>query len=154
MPHPAKAEFVKGTRSCSIVELVRRGPVGPPTWAEMSGVRDRDPIPGRPHFSSTRRTVRPGQDATRPEIAAFLMEFLELGPARIPQSALEPRVRQLCTMLGWRKFVGKARFIACDIAPMKQRGAPNVEERKRIDAWLLAMKKKCRDLQDELKTDI
>jgi predicted nucleic acid-binding Zn ribbon protein len=156
MPQTAKAEFVKGTRVGATLEQMRRGPVGPPSWAKLRGVRDRDLTPGHPYFCSARLTMRPGRNATRAEVEVFLVEFLELGAARIPQAALEPKVRELCLMLGWRKLVGKARFIARDIQPKatKKRGATSVQERRTIDAWIVSMKEKCGRLKDELDSGV
>lgn len=156
MQEIAKAKFVLIPRASSVLEQIRRGPVGPPTWAELSGEGAHDLKPGRRYFPNKRRIVRPGKNASREQVEAFLLDFFDLGAERIPQKWLEIRIRDVCKTLGWREFTGKAESLADSIQPkhMRKLGAPNLGERKAISAWDERTKAKCERLKDEVNAEL
>jgi hypothetical protein len=133
----------------SLLEIIRQGPPGPPTFDQMAGRRIPPTAPGRLIVARTR--IRPGSSKSvltwgRGDFVDFLRPWLELDeePLRITLDAVRAEIEQICDVLGLRRFKDQALSIGQEVRPAghKRAGPPGKSQRTATERWCIKMRHK------------
>lgn len=140
-----------------MIETIRQGPPGAPTFDQIAGRRISPTVPGRlvaEHPRSVPGSRKPVGAWGRGDFVDFLKPWLELDqePIRITLDAVRAEIELICDALGLRRFKDHALALAQEVRPArhKKAGPPSKAQKTATDTWSDKMRRKRQaQLQDD-----
>lgn len=157
MVSSAEKLFRPNARTRSMIETIRQGPPGPPTFDQIARRRISPKVPGRlvaEHPRTVPGSRKPVGTWGRGDFVDFLNPWLELDqePIRITLGAVRAEIEHICDALGLRRFKDQALSIGQEVRPVahKKPGPPNQAQKTATANWSMKMRyKRESQLQDD-----
>jgi len=149
MVSSAEKLFSPSARTGSLIETIRQGPLGPPTFDQIAGRRISPTVPGRlvaEHPRTVPDSRKPVGTWGRGDFVDFLKPWLELDqePIRITLDAVRAEIELIFDALGLRCFKNQARSIGQEVRPVrhKEAGPPGKARKTATEQWSEKMRYK------------